>query len=112
MCESFILTKRRNLVSAKKQISSLGINGKVVCIEDRSKFSWIKENISSSVDIIIVGDSTEELEVAQLNNVSAYMVGYGLMTKADFDKRELPYLYFDKPEMLRMALNNVLNQLK
>jgi len=107
--DSFILTKRRNYKTTISQINELGIKGKVICIDSCSKISWLKDNVDGSKEFIIVGDSYEELDVAKLENASAYMVGYGLLKYEDYNKKNLPFEYFDDPFSLQIALSNIVD---
>ena len=97
--DAILFTKRRNKTNFKWQLQELGIEDKSIIIESCSKKEWIKQNFPEE-NCIIVGDSMEDLEAASLDNVEAWMVGYGLFTKSDFNLKGLPYLFFETPNDL------------
>ncbi len=99
-----ILTKRRNEDNFKKQINRIGIECVYRTI-NYNKSTWIENNCPKDEKIIIIGDSLEELEASRLENVEAWLVGYGLSTKNDFDKMKIPYRYFANPSELKTELS-------
>lgn len=100
----FILTKRRNPDNFKRQMRWLGIVGQSIIIANGCKRKWVEHNIPKECSVTIVGDSTAELEAVRLHNVEAWMVGYGLSSKIEYDSTYLPYQYIESPAELREML--------
>lgn len=96
--DAIILTKRRNAENFYWQMFELGIHGKAIVIQNGNKKDWVATNLDNYSRITIVGDSLADLEVSQLDKAGAWMVGYGLATKKEFDATGLPYRYFETPE--------------
>ncbi len=98
------MSKRRNTDNFLWELNTIGIQGKTNVIKDISKKEWIESNINYNEKILIIGDSTAELEAAQLPNVEAWMVGYGMMRKEDFDSLSVPYTFFESAQAIETEL--------
>lgn len=108
---AIILTKRRNEKSFQWQLVKLGIYERYVVIDSGKKIDWVRKNLQEQ-KITVIGDSTAELEIAQLPNVDAWMVGYGLSDKADFDLRMIPYNFFNTPVELEYKLRRQMDAIQ
>ena len=94
-----ILTKRRNISNFKWQLNLLNIKCNYFVVENIEKRNWIEQNYPNE-QCVIIGDSTEDLKAAELDNVEAYLVGYGLNTKSQFDECRLKYTFIETPKEL------------
>ena len=101
---SMILTKRRNADNFLWQIKNLGICEKYQVLNEEKKSDWVKTNTDEGNSITVIGDSVADLEIATLSNVDAWMVGYGLSTRQDFDLQHIPYLYLETPNDLEILI--------
>lgn len=100
---SILLSKRRNQRAFYNQISALDIKCKAFAVSDMSKKSWVADNIVAE-SVLMIGDSKADLEVGSLDNVSSWMVGYGIAKREAFDKMCIPYTFFTSPGDLEEAV--------
>ncbi|MCH5303920.1 MAG: HAD family hydrolase [Ruminococcus sp.] len=94
--DAILLSKRRNKKHFKWELEQMGLYVPSIVISDTSKKDWILEEFPGK-RCIIIGDSIADLEAAQLNNVNAFMVDFGLGTEEQFIRSGIPF------RMLRAA---------
>lgn len=92
---TLILSKRKNRDNFKWELDKLGIECRFEVVQTGSKEDWVSHNISGPV--VMIGDSVEDLKVGNLKQAEVYMVGYGIGTKAEFEKTGIKYLFHEKP---------------
>lgn len=106
--DTFILSKRRKHENLLSQLEKLGIKAEVKTVRDKTKKEWIIENTNRDDNIVIIGDSLEELSASTLPNVEAWITGYGLVSKESIDSMNFMYRYFQTPDDLADELRSCL----
>ena len=98
-CNAMVLTKRRRPENLVAQIDGFGLQIPVAIVGEETKRDWIGHYYPNKKSYI-VGDHITDLKTATLSNVSAFMVGYGLGTRKQFDQCHLPYTFLSNVEEL------------
>lgn len=106
--DAFILSKRRKHENLLSQLEKLGIKAEVKTVRDKTKKEWIIENTNQDDNIVIIGDSLEELSASTLPNVKSWITGYGLVSKESIDSMNFTYRYFQTPDDLAEKLRGCL----
>ncbi len=100
--KGMILTKRRDAPAFGWELARLGIRCDHCAIDALTKKEWIEKNHPGAPGIMI-GDAASDLEASGLPYIRAWMVGYGLGTREQFDGTGYGYRYAGSPrDLLRL----------
>ena len=100
-----ILSHRRNPESFYLELSRLNIKCDAVVVNSKSKKQWAIDS-GAHIDRII-GDSIQDLEVGSIPGVEAWMTGYGLGTREQFDSANIIYRYVENAQNLMELLQQI-----